>query len=89
MAFDAHAWSGQQATVSITTDATNNQAKGTIVVGLNGSRHGDPLTAKLATGRRRGQRLRRRQELPHGTQNNDPSRSSTVQIGSSTSPAAE
>ena len=62
-------------TISITTDAANNQAKGTITVGVNGSHHDDPPTAKRALS-----------NTGNGTSrdtmtSNDPTRPSTVQVG--------
>ena len=65
-----------QGAVSITTDAANNQAIGTIVVGVNGSR--DPATATL--------QLRGTGNGTSVAMTNDPSRQSTVQIGDHTYP---
>jgi FecR protein len=65
-----------QGTVSITTDASNNQANGTIVVGVNGSHY--PATATLPlSGTRNGTSV---------AMTNDPSRPPTVQIGGTTYP---
>jgi hypothetical protein len=59
-----------QGTISITTDAANNQANGTIVVGVNGATATLPLS-----GTRNGTSV---------AMTNDPSRPSTLQIGDHT-----
>jgi hypothetical protein len=64
----------QLGSVSITTDAANNQATGTIVVSLNGSH--DPATATL--------QLRGTGNGTSVAMTNDPSRPSTLQIGDHT-----
>jgi hypothetical protein len=69
-------------TVSITTDATNNQASGTIVVGLNGSHH-HPATATLQLG---GAGSSTFTDDKNYTMTNNPSRPSTVQIGGTSHP---
>ena len=60
----------QQGTASITTDSANNQANGTIVVGVNGATATLPLS-----GTRNGTSV---------AMTNDPSRPSTLQIGDHT-----
>ena len=65
-----------QGTVSITTDASNNQANGTIVVGVNGSHYPGTATLPLS-GTRNGTSV---------AMTNDPSRPPTVQIGGTTYP---
>jgi FecR protein len=67
-------------TVSITTDATNNQASGTIVTGLNGSHH-HPATATLQFG---GAGSSTFTDDKNYTMTNNPSRPSTVKIGDAT-----
>jgi hypothetical protein len=69
-------------TVSITTDATNNQATGTIVVGLNGSHH-HPVTATLQFG---GAGSSTFTDDKNYTMTSNPSRPSTVKIGDATFP---
>jgi hypothetical protein len=69
-------------TVSITTDATNNQASGTIVVGLNGSHH-HSATATLQLG---GAGSSTFVDDKNYTMTNNPSRPSTVKIGDATYP---
>jgi hypothetical protein len=69
-------------TASITTDATNNQANGTIVVGLNGSHH-HPATATLQLG---GAGSSTFVDDKNYTMTNNPSRPSTVKIGDATYP---
>jgi hypothetical protein len=62
----------QAGTISITTDAANNQANGTIMVGVNGSHHSAPATATLQlSGTGNGTSV---------AMSNDPSRQSTLQI---------
>jgi hypothetical protein len=70
----------QQGTVSITTDATANQATGTIVAGVNGSRH-QSVTANLQLG---GPGASTFVDDKTYAMTNNPSRPSTVQIGSGT-----
>jgi hypothetical protein len=63
----------QAGTISITTDAANNQANGTIMVGVNGSHHSAAATATLQlSGTGNGTSV---------AMSNDPSRLSTLQIG--------
>jgi hypothetical protein len=66
----------QPGTVSITTDAANNQANGTLMVGVNGSYHSATATLQLSG-------------TVNGTSvimHNDRSRPSTLQIGDLTYP---
>jgi FecR protein len=64
----------QPGSISITTDAANNQAKGTLVVGANGSQQFGTATLQLSgTG-----------NSTFIAMANDPSRPSTFQIGGST-----
>jgi hypothetical protein len=71
-------------TVSITTDAVNNQARGTIVIPeLNGSRRHTPATATLELG---GSAFVDDQTYSMVTQTNDPSRRSSLQRGTTTQP---
>ena len=64
----------QPGSISITTDAANNQAKGTLVVGANGSQQSATATLQLrGTG-----------NSTFIAMANDPSRPSTLQIGGST-----
>jgi hypothetical protein len=64
----------QPGSISITTDATNNQAKGTLVVGANGSQQFGTATLQLSgTG-----------NSTFIAMANDPSRPSTFQIGGAT-----
>jgi hypothetical protein len=72
----------QPGSVSITTDATNNQATGTIVVGLNGSHH-HPATATLQLG---GAGSSTFVDDKNYTMTNNPARPSTVKIGDATYP---
>src|SRR5580704_10839712 len=72
----------QPGSVSITTDATNNQATGTIVVGLNGSNH-HPATATLQLG---GAGSSTFVDDKNYTMTNNPARPSTVKIGDATYP---
>src|SRR5580704_3652275 len=67
-------------TVLITTDATTNQATGTIVVGLNGSHH-HPVTATLQLG---GAGNSTFTDDKNYTMTNNPSGRSTVKIGDAT-----
>jgi hypothetical protein len=69
---------GQPRTVSITTDAANNQANGTIVVGLNGSHHHHSATATLQLG---GAGSSTFVDDKTYAMTSNPSRPSTVQIG--------
>ena len=70
----------QPGTVSITTDASTNQATGTIVTGVNGSRH-QPMTANLQLG---GPGASTFVDDKTYVMTTNPSRPSTVQIGSGT-----
>ena len=72
----------QPGSVSITTDATNNQATGTIVVGLIGSHH-HPATATLQFG---GAGSSTFTDDKNYTMTNNPARPSTVKIGDATYP---
>jgi hypothetical protein len=72
----------RQGTASITTDATNNQANGTIVVGLNGSHH-HPATATLQLG---GAGSSTFVDDKTYIMTSNPSRPSTVKIGDATYP---
>jgi hypothetical protein len=68
---------GQPGSISIATDATNNTATGTIVVGLNGSHH-HPATATLQLG---GAGSSTFTDDKNYTMTNNLSRRSTVKIG--------
>ncbi len=69
-------------TVSITTDAANNQATGTIVVGLNGSHH-HQASATLQLGGAGSSTFTNDKNY---TMTSNPSRPSTVQIGGTPHP---
>jgi hypothetical protein len=71
---------GQPGSVSIATDATNNTATGTIVVGLNGSHH-HPATATLQLG---GAGSSTFTDDKNYSMTSNPSRPSTVKIGDTT-----